>query len=168
MPVIQGHGIEADLPDGWSGRIYREILALPERLGPVTHVGNFAIPMNAVGVAADMMDQVTPGRVACVCMEYVPDDVVQPGAGLFAPQGFPAPFSVTDFDPSTMRAQRPGQAGVQRFFSIGRRPMMLYAVVAEGDRAAGAVDALNAALGRFSMATSPEDTDLRPVARQGE
>lgn len=164
--VISGHGIAADLPSGWSGRIYREMLAPPEVLGPVTHFGNFDIPMDAIGVATSMMDLVTSGRVACVCIEYIPDDVIQPGVGIYAPQGFPPPFLLSDFDPRVMRAVRSGQAGVQRFFSVGQRPFMLHAVIAEGAGGVSAVEGLNSALKSFQLATTPEQDDLKAVPQQ--
>jgi hypothetical protein len=164
--TMTAHGIKAKLHPGWNGRIYQEVLAPPEVMGPIMHMGNFAIPMTDTGFAGQMMGQVTSGKVAFVYMEYVPDDVIRPGVGLYSAQGFPPPFTLDDFSPTNMQVSRPGQVGAQRFFSVGDRPIVLYAVVGTGDGAEDAVASLNATLGDLQLATSPTGSDYAVVPRR--
>jgi hypothetical protein len=64
-----------------------------------------------------------------VLTEYRPGQGLEPGKGLFAAAAIPLPLDVRKFHARTLHVGRPGQVGFQHFFTAGRRPFCLYAVV---------------------------------------
>lgn len=163
---LKGHGVRLTLPEGWSGRIFRQRPKPPEQMGPMVHAGNFAIPMNDFAFASEMMAQVRPGRVAFAYLEYLPDQVIRPGEGLYEKEGVPGPFALEDFSPLTMHVRLPGQAGLQRFFHVRGRTVVLYAVIGVGEGAGVAVRQLNEVVAQLELAASPEHEDFKRVPRQ--
>jgi hypothetical protein len=75
------------------------------------------------------------GGIFATLIEFKPGRGLTPGKGLYAPRSVPADIAVEDFSSETMLRPLPGQAGVQRFFTVAGRPFCLYAVI--GSRAAG-------------------------------
>jgi hypothetical protein len=164
---VMGHGVAASVPDGWAGRVFREVLKGPEVCGPTMHIGNFAIPGDDTGFAGRMMSEVSSGRVAMVLQEYLPDAVLQPGVGLYSANGVPAKLSLADFDPRTLQSVQDGQVGVQRFFTVGRRLFVFYAVLGQsGAQDDGAVAALGSILGGLQLASSPDAGDYQAAPTQ--
>jgi hypothetical protein len=64
--------------------------------------------------------------------EYRPGAGLEPGVGLFAPHGIPPRVDPARFSPRGLAHPRPGQSGLQHFFSVARRPFCLYVVIAGG------------------------------------
>jgi hypothetical protein len=118
---ISGHGIEVDLPDGWDGRIYRR----PEG-DPTLHAANFPLPAEDGDFGARALGSLGPDGIFIVLTEYRPDLA---GEGLFSARGLPDSLQASEFSADALQRPRPGQSGVQRFFTVGRRPFCLYVVV---------------------------------------
>jgi len=65
--------------------------------------------------------------------EYLPGAGLQPGSGLYRARGVELPLDPSRFSASALAHPRPGQAGMQHFFTQSQRPFCLYVVIA-GDR----------------------------------
>jgi hypothetical protein len=118
---LQGYGIEADVPPGWDGRLFR----WPEGL-PTLHAASFPLP-NGDGDFGDLaVTRMPKDGVLVVLTEY---DHALAGRGLFAPVGPPGRIRGTELSPDTLMRTFRGQAGLQRFFSAGARAFCLYVVI---------------------------------------
>jgi hypothetical protein len=96
------------------------------------------------------------GNVFVSLVEFLPDDNLKPGVGLYAQRGFPRNITLGDFNPSVLQVMRPGQAGLQRFFSVGNRPFSLYVVLGDMRGPAAVLSQAGAVL---------QAIDVRPVLR---
>jgi len=128
--VIAGHGISVDIPAGWEARIYRRPGA-----APVLHAGSFALHDGDGDFGAAATGRMRPGDRFVALVEYLVDERLQPGVGLFAAEGVPPAPRLRDFGPMQLQVTRAGQLGWQRFFTGARRPCCLYAVIWPADAA---------------------------------
>jgi hypothetical protein len=159
---VAAHGVAAELPAGWEGRIYARPVTAPAISPPplapgldgvteghlaTLHAANFALRGDEGEFGGEATIGMPAGGVFCSLIEYQPDDALVPGTGLFAEAEVPRLLAPADFHPDTMMAPRPGQAGVQRFFTAGARPFCLYAVLGSRRRAPELVPQLNRVLG---------------------
>jgi len=158
---LNAHGLRLEVPEGWSARIFRYRAKPPEVHGPTIHAGNFAIPLDDADYGSTLTDHVTAGRVAFVYTELIPDRAVEPGRGRHAPTTLPGRFRLDEFSPQTMHITRPGQMGLQRFFSVGRRPASVYVVLGEGSGVSRALSELNGFMASLEFARDPEASDYR-------
>jgi hypothetical protein len=141
---LKAHGIGLSLPDAWDGRIYGRprLVANPVESALVPgfdgieqghlatlHAANFPLS----GAEGEFAAEATTGMPAAgafvALVEYQPDDRLVPGEGLFASRNVPRAVAPGDFRPETLMVPRPGQVGLQRFFTAGVRPFCLYAVI---------------------------------------
>jgi hypothetical protein len=76
------------------------------------------------------------------------------GTPLFAEQGLPLPLRATDASPKALQRLRPDRAGIQRFFTLNRRPFCLYVVVRGDEDRAALIDRANSVLGSLLVAGS--------------
>lgn len=141
---ISAHGIRADLPAGWDGRISR-------RPGgqAVLQAATFRLPLEDGDFATTATSTMPPDGVVVVLVEYEP---ALAGSGLFASPGPPQVLTAGDFNPATMLRRIPGQAGVQRFFSNGGRAFCLYAVIGSRADAKALAARASALLGTLNLA----------------
>ena len=119
--ILNGHGIRVDLPEGWEGRIFRR----PEG-DPTLHAANFALPPDDGDFGTGATSAMADDGVFIALTEY---DPALAGQGLFARRGAPASLRARDPHPRGLLRTRPGQSGVQRFFSQAGRAFCLYVVV---------------------------------------
>jgi hypothetical protein len=146
--IVTGHGISVDLPHGWEGRIFRR------RHGdPTLHAGTFALPFDDGEFGTRATAGMPAGATFVTLTEYRPDRGLVPGRGLFAARAIPLPIPRKRFRASHLLVTRPGQRGVQHFFTASGRPFCLYAVIHEPPlaRARADVAAVNAVLGSLSI-----------------
>ena len=127
--ALAAHGIAIELPAGWEGRIYR-------RPGgdPTLHAANYPLPGSDGDFGGLATERMPENGSFLVLTEYRPGQGLEPGRGLFAADSIPLPLDVHRFHPRTLHVGRPGQLGFQHFFSSGRRPFCLYAVVRPAGR----------------------------------
>ncbi|MGN6871352.1 MAG: hypothetical protein ACTHMY_23390 [Solirubrobacteraceae bacterium] len=123
MTALEAHGLRVDLPRGWSGRVFKRAGG-----GATLHAGDFQLPLDD-GEFGDQSTAVMPsGGSFLVLTEYQPGAGLEPGQGLFASRRVPT------LDPIGLSSRglahpRPGQAGMQHFFTAAGRPFCLYVVV---------------------------------------
>jgi len=97
--------------------------------GATIHAGDFQLPLDD-GEFGDQSTAVMPaGASFLVLTEYQPGAGLAPGQGLFASHRMPVTLDPTSFSSRGLAHPRPGQAGVQHFFTTAGRPFCLYVVV---------------------------------------
>lgn len=149
-PRIEAFGIEAVLPAGFEGRIFRrratggaEAYAVAQfatiALPPVSDVGDFG---------GGIVQLLGPDDVFVVLFEYGPESV---GTALFAHNGLPRTIPIHQFRPYRLRRGIAGQVGSQVFFTEAGRPFTIYAVLGGDAQARVGVAKVNALLLRLSV-----------------
>ena len=163
MATIAAHGITAQLPRGFEGRIF----VRPPLHGatyPVAQFATFAIPDDSGDFGSGAVQLMGPSDVFVTLFEYGPESV---GRALFARQGRPTSFADSDFSPARLRRGLPGQSGTQCFFTEGGRPFCLYAVLGSHARRHVLVPRVNALLGCFTVSPAASSAADIPVGRPG-
>lgn len=150
---LAAHGLAIDLPPGWEGRLFRHPGGTP-----TLHGASFALPARDGDFGSAATARMPPGGTFFALTEYTPGEGLEPGKGIYAPAGPGLPLRPRDFSPRTLLITRAGHVGLQRFFTVARRPLCLY-VVHRGRLRDRALGPLNAALG--SLRVSP------PAGRRG-
>jgi hypothetical protein len=129
VTVLEAHGLRVELPRGWSGRVFRRPAG-----GATLHAGSFQLPLED-GEFGDRSTRAMPHGASFLALtEYRPGAGLEPGKGLFASGRIPRALDPTAFSPTGLAHPRPGQAGMQRFFTAAGRPFCLYAVVSPARR----------------------------------
>jgi hypothetical protein len=121
---LAAHGIEVELPAGWDGRIYRLAGA-----GPILHAASFPLPPTDGDFGSGATGMMPEGGAFLALKEYEPGPRLHPGEGLFAARSLPLPLDARRFNPRALQVGRRGQAGLQHFFTVARRPFCLYTVI---------------------------------------
>lgn len=144
MTTLRGGGISVDLPPGWDGRI-----RLREPAGVATagtgrafgrlHAASFRLPVDAGDYGGGAVELMAAADAFVALVEFGPDSL---DTQLFAPP-VPRRLEPEDFDPLVLQRLLPGQSGVQRFFTAGKRAFGLYVVLGSHDRRALTVRTVN-------------------------
>lgn len=158
MATLSAYGLTVDAPAGWDGSIYKrqggdfalQSLSSEQQalhaveLQPIVHLCTRPLPVDRGDLGGGVVAGLGADDVFIVLFEYGP---TASGAPLFAAAtGAPWPLAVEDFDAASLRTQLPGQLGCQRFFSLGSRSFMLYAVLGGDANRRRSVQAVNTAL----------------------
>ncbi|MCU1449698.1 MAG: hypothetical protein JWP02_1868, partial [Acidimicrobiales bacterium] len=145
MARLKGFGIDIDVPPGWDGHVFRRTphAGTPHRVWPTAHIGNFPLPPERGDFGSGAVEQMGPDHVLVMLVEYDPSSS---GMALFKEQGLPIPLDANSFMPEMLQRRLPGQAGLQRFFSVGGRAYSLYVVIGSHVDRARLVAAANAVL----------------------
>lgn len=158
MAVIQAHGIAANLPSGFEGRIF--VRAVPTGTAyAVAQFATFPLPDDVGDFGGGAVNLMGPGDVYATLFEYGPESL---GKQLFAQQGMPTSFGPSDFSPMTLRRGLGGQSGTQRFFTEADRPFSFYAVLGSHVLRNSLAPKVTALLS--SMALSPPADTTTPSA----
>ncbi len=123
--ILDAHGIRVELPAAWSGRVFSRGQSVA-----TLHAASFALPLNDGEFGDRSTALMQSGAAFLALTEYRPGSGLQPGHGLFSPQRIPRRLDPTSFSANGLAHPRPGQSGVQHFFSAGERPFCLYVVIA--------------------------------------
>jgi hypothetical protein len=132
MARLQDDGVEIDLPPGWEGRIFTRPAdtasqRVPgERVRPVLHAGNFALPTAAGDFGGGAVERMGNGHVFVALIDYGPEAA---GTPLFASRTVPRRLTADNFSPDTLQRTLPGQSGAQHFFTAAGRGFCLYVVL---------------------------------------
>jgi hypothetical protein len=127
MNRVSAYGISAAIPEGWEARIYRHADG-----EPTLHAATFPLPHSDGEFGARATHRMPPRGLFLSLTEYRTGDGIDLRHGLFAN---PVPRSLDPAHLSTRALQqaRPGQSGIQRFFSTSGRAFCLYVVVHDTD-----------------------------------
>jgi hypothetical protein len=125
---INGFGISAAIPDGWEARIHRHSDG-----EPTLHAATFALPPKDGEFGTHATDRMPPDALFLSLTEYRTGEGLDTRHGLFA---HPPPTSLEEvhFHSHALLRARPGQRGMQRFFSTSGRAFCLYVVVSGSAR----------------------------------
>lgn len=160
MATIQAHGIAAQLPTRFEGRIF----VRPASVGvsyPVGQFATFPIPDDIGDFGSGAVTLMGPDDIFATLFEYGPESL---GAALFSAQGRPFSFTPDDFSPMRLRRGIPGQSGTQRFFTEAGRPFSFYAVLGSHVKRASLVANVNELLSSLSISpTSNPTPDATPL-----
>ena len=139
---LAAHGIALELPTGWDGRIWKRAGG-----GPVVHAANVALPAADGDFATRATASLPADGVVVVLVDYGPGDA---GTPLFAA---PAPGRIEpgELSASTLLQRRPGQRGLQRFFTTAGRAMCLYVVVGSAAHATDLAAGVSRVLGTLHV-----------------
>jgi hypothetical protein len=145
---IEAHGIKADLPPGWEGRISRRspgatvgtrgatgTALLGEQTAPILHMANFALPEDRGDFGSGAVDLMGAGHLLVVLVEYGPDSV---DTALFPRVTSVPRLTARMYSSQALQRVQRGQAGAQRFFTLDGRAFCLYSVLGD-QRDAGAL-----------------------------
>jgi hypothetical protein len=149
VPVLRAHGIEAQLPTGFEGRIFVRPAIGGEVPYPVANFATFALPADLGDFGSGAVNLMGASDVFATLFEYGPESLGQP---LFARVGMPRVLSTDDFRPYVLRRGLTGQSGSQWFFTESGRPFTLYVVLGSHVRRSLLVPRVNALIGTLSVA----------------
>ena len=129
MTTLRGAGISVDVPDGWEGAI-ADGRFRPLSSGAVeptlVHLASFPMPEGRGTFGAGAVELMTSQDAMIILLEYGPESV---GTPLFESEGIPRDLDPGLFTPAGLQYGRPGQSGLQQFFSHQGRAFCLYVVL---------------------------------------
>jgi hypothetical protein len=123
--ILHAHGLQIDLPNGWSGRMFSRAHGVA-----TLHAANFALDLEDGEFGDRSTASMHPGSSFIALTEYRPGAGLEPGTGLFAPKRIPWPLDPAGLARTRLAHPRPGQVGMQHFFTSAGRPFCLYVVLA--------------------------------------
>jgi len=149
---MQAHGIAAQLPSGFEGRIFKRQGIGPELPCAVAQFATFPLPEEVGDFGGGAVTLMSDTDVFASLFEYGPESL---GTRLFARQGMPRSLGTSDFLPYVLRRGLPGQSGTQWFFTEAGRPFTLYVVLGSHSRRAQLVPRANALLAGVGVGPAP-------------
>lgn len=159
MALVAAHGLSASPPRGWEVRIFR-----PPGSEATLHAGSFALPARDGEYGAAATTSMSADDAFVALTEFRADGRLAPGLGLFsAPQ--PRALAPDAFSPHALQHARPGQLGLQVFFSAHARAFCLYAVLGSRQTRTRRLTELNVLL--RSVRIDPRDRRAAADARRG-
>lgn len=123
MTSLGAYGISATIPDGWEARFFRHADG-----EPTLHAATFPLPPADGEFGTRATQRMPTGGLFLSLTEYRGEGIDLRRGGLF---GSPPPRALehAHLSSRTLLQARPGQRGVQRFFSAAGRAFCLYVVV---------------------------------------
>jgi len=159
MATLKAHGIGANLPDGFEGRIFVRPSTGKEVTYPVAHFSTFALPSDVGDFGSGAVTEMGPTDIFAALFEYGPGSV---GTRLFARQGMPRSLTPGNFKPTVLRRGIGGQSGTQWFFTEAGRAFTLYVVLGSHALRGSLVPRVNELL-RAVVVSSSADSVASPV-----
>jgi hypothetical protein len=152
MAALVANGIEARLPRGFEGRIYRRVPVAGASTYTVAHFCTFPLPVDTADFGGSYIDLMAPNDIFAVLFEYGPESL---GKALFQRVGMPRRLTPVDFRPNLLRRGTKGQGGAQTFFTESKRPFTLYVVLGAYARRVALVPKVNELLGQIAIGPRP-------------
>lgn len=129
MTDLRGAGISVTIPPDWEGSI-RDGRFRPLDGGSVdptlVHLSSFPLPEGRGTFGGGAVELMTSQDLFMVLLEYGRESA---GTPLFAASGIPRRLDPQAFSPAGLQAGRPGQSGLQQFFTHRGRAFCLYVVL---------------------------------------
>lgn len=149
--ILDAHGLRVELPRDWSGRIFARDHGIA-----TLHAGDFPVALHDGDFGDHSTTLMPDGGAFFALTEYRPGAGLEPGAGLFAPRGLPRRLDPSRFSARGLAHPRPGQLGMQHFFTAQGRPLCLYVVISGGRMGRRSqLAALDHVLGTVQIAKRP-------------
>jgi hypothetical protein len=158
--ALTAHGIAANLPAGFEGRIFVRPSVGAEISRPVAQFATFAIPEGIGDFGGNTDTNLGPADIFAVLFEYGPESV---GTALFSVQGIPSGLTTKDFLPYVNRPGVGGSLGIQRFFTVSGRPFMFYARLGSLQQQVALVQKVNQLLANVNIQPLPQTQLANPM-----
>lgn len=149
-PMVEGEGLRVPVTQGWEIRIRKGV---DEALGgvalPVLHAATVALPRERGDFGSGVVETLGVEDAFISVVEYGEEAV---GSALFpVVDRIPGTLLPDEFDPSQLQKAIAGQAGLQRFFTLGERAFCIYTVVGAFSRRAFVVPKARGLLGGLEV-----------------
>jgi hypothetical protein len=125
MARLSAHGLSVELPRGWDGEIFLNDEENTDPARPVLHAANIALPRGRGAYGSGAVERMGRRGMLLSIVEF---DRASAGTPLFS-HAFPRQLRQRDFEPNQLQRALAGQAGVQRFATVGGRAFCIYAVL---------------------------------------
>ncbi len=128
-PSLSLHGVDIAVPAGWeaeigwAGETAPSGYSSPPRI--LAHLANFILPTVRGDYGSGAVEHLDANAIFVALLEFAP---TSPG-GVFSASGLPRRLRGGDFSPQALQRRLPGQAGLQRFLTVGERRFVLYVVI---------------------------------------
>jgi hypothetical protein len=129
--MVSAYGVSVTAPPGWDVRARRGDAIGSETAHVVLHGATFPLPAERADYGDGAVQLMRATDVFVALVEFAPESAK---TALFGAQGWPAPLGADDFSRTALQHPLPGQAGVQRWFTVSGRPWCLYTVIGAWER----------------------------------
>jgi hypothetical protein len=119
-------GLAVTPPSGWEGSIYRRTATNGGITYPVMHAATVAMPPVRGDYGGGLVELLGPDDVFVSMLEFGPEAA---GSALFRSLNAIPGLTPDAYRPRQLQRTIRGQAGVQRFFTVGGRAFCLYSVI---------------------------------------
>lgn len=119
-------GLSVVAPSGWDAAIYRRAPEDGTVTYPVVHAATVALPTQRGDYGSGLVELLGPEDVFVGVLEFGPEAAETP---LFSALTAVPGLTPDSYRPRQLQRTILGQAGVQRFFTVGGRAFCLYSVV---------------------------------------
>ena len=146
------HGIEAQIPASWEGRIYRRTSSDPQEgevTFPILHSANFPLPAEDGDYGSSAVTSMPAHGVFAALLEFGPEYVGEP---TFPRVARIPRVRASDLGRRTMQVLVPGHLGAQRYFTLAGRAFCLSVVAGSAHAADAHLSELNHWLRKVSIA----------------
>ncbi len=145
---IAAMGLAVTAPPGWEATIYRRQAEHGAITYPVLHAATIAMPAGRGDYGGGLVELLGPEDVFVSVLEFGP---AAASTALFSALRSVPGLTPDVFRPQQLQRTIRGQAGVQRFFSVGGRAFCLYSVIGSiANRVRGSARA-NELIGTFRI-----------------
>jgi hypothetical protein len=148
---VAAHGLAVTTPPGFEVAITRRPSVAGETTAAVLHAATVALPAGRGDYGAGVVEALGPDDVFVALLDFGADNA---GTALFAESAVPV-LTPDVFRPKAMQRVIPGQAGVQRFFTVEGRAFCLYAVIGAHARRAFLSPRVNGVVGALEIGPLP-------------
>ncbi|MEX2624565.1 MAG: hypothetical protein WD651_12660 [Acidimicrobiia bacterium] len=149
-PMVESEGMRMALEPGWEIRIRKGADEAAGGKGlPVLHAATVPIPRDRGDFGSGLVETLGIEDAFLSIVEYGEEAV---GTALFPVVArLPGMILPDEFDPSQLQRAIAGQAGLQRFFTLGDRAFCVYTVVGAFSRRAFVVPKVRGLLGGLEI-----------------
>ena len=120
-------GLSLGVPDAWEARIRLSAPSKDEVVLPVLHASTVPLKAGRGDYGSGVVEELTSQDVFVALLEFGPEAI---DSALFSPvSAAPTKIAPEDLHPRQLQRVIPGQAGVQKFFTVNHRAFCLYVVI---------------------------------------
>ncbi len=146
---LHSAGLTIAPPTGWEAAIYRRPAGPGETTYPVVHAATVPLPADRGDYGGGLVEQLGPEDVFVSFLEFGPDAA---GSPLFGTLPAVPGLTPDSYRPRQLQRTILGQAGVQRFFTVGGRAFCLYSVIGSMANRVPLTARANQVIGSFRVA----------------
>ena len=146
---IHSAGLTIAPPAGWEAAIYRRSVGPGETAYPIVHAATVPLPPERGDYGGGLVEQLGPEDVFVSFLEFGPEAA---GSALFGTLPAVPGLTPDSYRPRQLQRTILGQAGVQRFFTVGGRAFCMYSVIGSMANRVPLTERANQVIGSFRVA----------------